>query len=108
MAVQFVSRVDYLNPLLLPLDLYPRVRVEPGVDVRFPALISIERMIELSRNSAAPGGALGTVGGLTEAYFYIEFPNFRSQWRPVRVTGVRDPCWQFQGGVVNLAVAIKI
>jgi hypothetical protein len=107
-AVQYVSRVDYLNPLLLPLELYPRIRIEPGVDVRFPAIIPTERMIELSRNSAAPGGALGTVGGLTEAYFYIEFSDFRSQWRLVRIAGARESFWQFQGGVITLAVGIKI
>jgi hypothetical protein len=108
MSVQYLSRVEYLNPLLVPLDLYPRIRVEPGVSVYFPAMISTERMIELSRNTTGQGGTLGTVGGLTEAYFYIAFPDFRAQWRPVKVAGARDVSWQFQGGVVTLAVAIKV
>jgi hypothetical protein len=108
MGVQYLSRVDYLNPLLMPLELYPRIRVEPGVSVRFPAIISTERMIELSRNTTGQGGTLGTVGGLTEAYFYLEFADFRTQWRPVRIPGARDGHWQFQGGVITLAVAIKV
>jgi hypothetical protein len=106
-AVQFVPRINYLNPLPLPLERYPRIRVEPGISACWPEIVSTDRMVELSRNE---GGTcpLGTVGGLTKAYFYVEFADFKSQWRPVRVSGRREWHWQFQGGAIQLAVGTKI
>lgn len=100
-TVRFEPRVQYRNELLLPLGLYPPIRVPPGVSVRAPFFVSAQEMFRL-----APSRTITVVGGLTKAEFSIRFPD-SAQWRQVRSGGAALR-WQFQGGVVHLDVTLAL
>ena len=101
-AVQFQSNVRYRNELLLPLSLYPPIRVPAGVSARAPCFVSATEMHRL-----APAKTIKVIAGLTTAEFSLRFANPALQWRQVRSGGALTR-WQFQGGVVVLDVLISI
>jgi hypothetical protein len=98
----FEPSIRYRNGLLLPLQLYPPIRVPAGVSVRAPFFISAMEMQRL-----APAQTIKVIAGLTTAEFSLCFANPSLQWRQVRSGGALTR-WQFQGGKVSLNVLISV
>jgi hypothetical protein len=103
---RFVPKVEYLNDLLIPLGLYPRIRVPEGVSARWPRAVDAARLALILRSQPAPLASSGSaslgVKGLTRPYFFLRFPDFASQW-------VRSGAgYRFTGGDVEMCIAIKI
>src|SRR6266478_6958614 len=98
----FEPTIRYRNDLLLPLQLYPPIRVPAGVSVRAPFFVSAAEMQRL-----APAKTIKVIAGLTTAEFSLHFANPSLQWRQVRSGGALTR-WQFQGGKVSLNVLISV
>jgi hypothetical protein len=105
MAVQFVVKVEYLNSEDLPLGKYPLIQMDKEVSPRMPEFVPSKTLVE---GAQAKSSGLGTVYGDTLRYLYVEFDDFKSQWKKVPVKGIRNLLWQFQGGAVNLVMASKV
>jgi hypothetical protein len=100
--VQFQPRVSYRNELLLPLNLYPPIRVPPGITARAPIFVSAQEMQRLS-----PSQTIRVVAGLTHTQFSLRFVDLSKQWRQTR-SGSAAARWQFQGGTVCLELSIAV
>jgi len=105
MAVQFLRKVRYLNSEDLPLGKYPLIRLDKDVSPRMPEFVPSKTLVEGTQGK--PSG-LATVYGDTLRYLFVEFEDFKSQWKNVQVKGLRNTHWQFQGGAVNLVLASKV
>lgn len=104
---RFVPKVEYVNDLLIPLGLYPKISVPSGVSARHPDTVDSGKFATILRSQPAPLVSSGSsplgVKALTRAYFFLRFPDFAGQWASSGSSGRR-----FQGGDVELCVAIKI
>lgn len=104
---QFVPKVEYMNDLLIPLSLYPRIVVPEGVSARWPAELDSARFGVMLRSQPAPLASSGSsslgVKAFTKAYFFLRFPDFATQWAPSGQSGR-----QFTGGDVEMCIAIKV
>ncbi|MEQ8763747.1 MAG: hypothetical protein RL885_07465 [Planctomycetota bacterium] len=102
-TVHFKSSVRYGNPKPFPKKDYPSFSVPAGVDARMPAIVSAQKLFELSPQKTLGG----VVAGLTTTQFRLGFKDLKTQWTQTRTKAPR-PLWIFQGGDLILEIEVTV
>jgi hypothetical protein len=111
----FFPQVSYGSDLLLPLELFPRIKPPPGIaPPRTPKTIP-DAELQARAKAQQHLGSLWTVYGLTDVDFSVRFED-PAPGSPLSLNLVNTPKWvtdesgrwQFQGGTIYLEAKITV
>ena len=96
--LRFTSYVHYENQIMVPISYYPGLLVPPGVPVYEPFAVSFARMSQLAPDKfPAPAGLTVATRDLSV--------KLQGIWKQ---SGTGPVTWQWQGGAMQLEVAVAV